>query len=108
MYGDVEKLHTDVNILGAGLYALSNQVQANRREARAGVAMAFAAANASMPSAPGRTSWAFNGATYKGEAAFGGSIAHRLDIAVPLAVTAGVALGARNSLAVRGGLQGEF
>ena len=61
-----------------------------------------------MPSAPGRTSWVVNGAFYKNAGAMAGTVAHRLPTAQPLAATAGVALGLRNSVAVRGGLMGEF
>jgi autotransporter adhesin len=104
----ITNLNNAVNSLGAGLSELASQVQANKREARQGVAIAFAGVNASMPSAPGRTSWVINAATYKGEAALAGSLAHRLDVAMPLAITAGVSVGMRNSVAVKGGLQGEF
>jgi hypothetical protein len=37
-----------------------------------------------------------------------GTLAHRLPTATPLAATAGISVGLRNSVAVRGGLIGEF
>jgi hypothetical protein len=61
-----------------------------------------------MPSAPGRTSWVANGATFRGKAGFGGSVAHRLDTAIPLAITAGYSYGGNNNQVARVGLQGEF
>ena len=62
----------------------------------------------SMPSAPGRTSWVANSATYKGAWAGGMALAHRLDTAVPLALSVGYAYGGDNSHGVRAGLGREF
>jgi hypothetical protein len=62
-----------------------------------------------MPSAPGKTTWATNGATYRGEWAGGVAVAHRLPTCcVPIAVTAGVAYAGESNLGVRAGLAGEF
>jgi hypothetical protein len=86
------------------LAAFTDQV---RKEARQGVASAMAMSTASMPSEPGRTSWTVNGAAFDGQAAWGGSVAHRLNFAVPFAVTAGFAVSYSNS-GGRIGLAGEF
>ena len=64
-------------------------------------------APASMPSAPGRTSWSLNAAEFHKVGAIGGSLAHRFDVPVPLAVTAGWSV-SHASASVRVGLQGEF
>jgi len=63
---------------------------------------------AAMPSATGRTSWAMNTAAFRGEFAFGGGLAHRLDTNVPVALTAGYAFGGGNNHGARVGLAGEF
>jgi hypothetical protein len=68
----------------------------------------MAMTTAPMPSRPGRTSWAVNGAAFMGEGAAGASLAYRLDTNEPLALTAGYAYGGGNAQGVRVGLQGEF
>jgi autotransporter adhesin len=92
----------------AGLSTAYGQINNNQKEARQGIAMAAALAQAPMPSSPGKTSWKFNNAVYKNAAATSISVAHRLPTRVPIAVTAGIAIGLRNSAIVSGGLQGEF
>ena len=72
------------------------------------LAAAIAMAYAPMPSQAGKTSWTANVGFFKGETAFGGSIAHRLDLDIPIALTAGYAYGGSDSHAARIGLQGEF
>lgn len=104
----VSQLSNSVNMLGYGLRSLSTQVQNNRQEARQGIAMAAAMSQAPMPSAPGKTSWKFNNSVYKNAAATSLSIAHRLPTRVPVAVTAGIAVGLKNSAIITGGMQGEF
>ncbi|MGA9600699.1 MAG: hypothetical protein WBS22_10715, partial [Methylocystis sp.] len=106
--GSIANLNNSVNILGANVAALNQQVFANQREARQGIAIAYAGVTAPMPSAPGRTTWIVNAGVYKNESAIAGSIAHRLDLPIPLALVAGVSVGTRNSVAAKGGLQGEF
>ena len=89
--------------------ALSRYAIETRKEARQGVAMAIAMATAPMPSAPGKTTWATNGATYRGEWAGGIAVAHRLPTCcIPIAITAGYAYGGDNNHGVRAGLAGEF
>jgi autotransporter adhesin len=92
----------------ADLGAINAQLAIDRTEARQGIAAAMALTTAPMPSRGGRTSWAVNAATFRGESAGGFSLAHRLDVAVPLAITGGYAFGGGNSHGGRIGLQGEF
>jgi hypothetical protein len=44
-----------------------------------------------MPSAPGRSAFAMNGATFAGESALGFSFAHHLNVGTPAVITAGYA-----------------
>ena len=98
-----------IGVLSNSINQLSNQVTANRKEARAGVAAAMALTSAPMPSAPGKTSWAGNTATYKGEYSVGFSFAHRLNTNIPVALTAGVAFSpGTNNVGGRVGMTGEF
>lgn len=103
---------TSLSALGlasaADLGAINSQMNINRTEARQGIAAAMALTTAPMPSAAGRTSWAVNAATFRGESAGGASIAHRLNTPMPLAVTGGYAYGGGTSHGARVGLQGEF
>lgn len=87
--------------------ALSGSIRNLRQEERAGVAAAMAMANATLPSAPGRLSYAANAATFRGAAALGGSVAYRLDTKVPLALTGGVA-GSSGYVGGRIGIMGEL
>jgi hypothetical protein len=96
-----------VAALSSQLANVQDVAYAARREARQGVAAAIALTTAAMPSAPGRTSWAVNAAAFDGEAGWGGSVAHRLNFAVPFSVTAGFAFAGSNS-GGRVGLSGEF
>jgi hypothetical protein len=68
----------------------------------------MALTTAPMPSAPGRTTWAINGAAFMGEKAAGASFAYRLDTREPLALTAGYAYGGGEAHGIRLGMQGEF
>ena len=105
-------IYTDV---GAALTALDQRIddvaayaREGRREARQGVAAAMAMTAAAMPSQPGKTSWSGNTATYKGEWAAGFAVAHRLDVAFPVAVNAGVSLAGNSFGGARFGVSGEF
>ncbi len=97
-----------VDAVESGLASLTDYAVDSRREARKGVAAAMAMTTAPMPSLPGRTSWAVNGATFRGEYGFGASLAHRLDTAVPMALTAGYAFAGDANHGVRLGVAGEF
>jgi autotransporter adhesin len=101
-----------LNSVAAGFQSqiggLQNEINSNQQEARRGIASAMAMTPASMPSAAGRTSWAMNTAAFRGEFAFGGGLAYRMDTHVPMALTAGYAYGGGNNHGARVGLAGEF
>src|SRR3546814_14744530 len=87
------------------LYAITDR---DRREAQLGTAAAVALVAATMPSEPGRTSYTFNLATFRGEQAAGASIAHRFNTDNPFAFTAGVSYAGRHNTAARIGVAGEL
>jgi hypothetical protein len=49
-----------------------------------------------------------NGATYRGEQAVGGGIAHRLNLEDPVALTAGFSYSGGKNTAFKFGVAGEF
>jgi hypothetical protein len=106
---------SQISALQSGQLALSGQVDSlfdlrrmDRRDTRQGIAAAVAIGNAAMPSGPGRTSYVFNGATFRGEYAVGGAISHRLNTVEPFAVTAGFSIAGNKNNAVKVGVAGEF
>ena len=62
-------------------------IEQNAQHADRGIAASAAMANIWMPSAPGRTTWAVNGAAFQSEIGGGISVAHRLNVSMPIAVT---------------------
>jgi autotransporter adhesin len=82
--------------------------RAERRNSRQGIAAAMAMGSASMPSAPGRTSYVVNAATYRGELAIGGSVMHRLSTASPFAISTAFSHASKGKNAARIGVAGEF
>jgi len=86
---------------------VSNQLHQQDIQNRHGIAIALVMTDASMPSAPGRTSWNVNTTEYKGEQALGGALAHRFDTSIPLAIHVGFAASG-STHTVSAGLQGEF
>ncbi len=76
------------------------------RDAQRGIASIAAAANPHFPSSPGRTSYASNVATYRGEVGFSAGLMHRFG--GDFAITAGVTYAGGNSTSVRAGVAGEF
>ena len=85
-----------------------SQLQSAAIRADRGIAAVAAMANVSMPSAPGKTTWALNGAMFQNELGGGLSVAHRLDVSVPVAVTGAYGNGGGNAHVGRVGLMGEF
>jgi hypothetical protein len=73
-----------------------------------GIAATAAMANTWMPSAAGRTTWAINGAAFQSEVGGGISVAHRLNLSMPIAVTAAYGNGGGSAHVGRVGLMGEF
>jgi hypothetical protein len=84
------------------------QAQQTATQAQRGVTAVSAMANIWMPSAAGRTAWAVNASTFQGEVGGGFSVAHRLNVSVPLAITAAYGNGAGSAHIGRVGLMGEF
>jgi autotransporter adhesin len=105
---DLGAMNQRIGALDDRVNALGAYAQESRKEARQGVAAAMAMSAAAMPSRPGKTSWAANTATYKGEWAAGFSVAHRLDVAIPVALSAGVSLNGSSFAGARVGVNGEF
>ena len=80
--------------LATAIGLTAHEVRRFREEAQRGIAAVAALPNPSMPSAPGRTSWAINGAvTSESAGAVGVGLAHRLDTAVPIMLTGSVGVG---------------
>jgi hypothetical protein len=84
------------------------QLQQDVTQSFRGTAAVAAMANISMPSAPGRTTWAINGAAFQSEFGGGVSLAHRLNLSMPVAVTAAYGNGGGTAHVGRVGLMGEF
>jgi autotransporter adhesin len=110
----VAALQSQVGSLTNSVQALNNSVgqlqtytQDARREARFGIAQAMAMTAAPLPSEPGKTSYAFNLATYHGRSATGLSMAHRFATEKPFAITGGISYSA-DTTAFRVGVAGEF
>ena len=124
--GDVTDIQTQVGTLGSRIDGLDTQIgalgnrlnafeasnaaalRADRIAARKGIAAAVAIGNASMPSAPGRTSYDFNLATFRGQQAVGGSLKHRLSTDDPIAISVGFSIAGRRDNTARIGVSGEF
>lgn len=108
----IDGLDTQIGALGSRLNAFEASseaaLRADRNAARRGIAAAVAIGSASMPSAPGRTSYDFNLATYRGQQAVGGSLKHRLATVDPIAVSVGFSIAGRGDNSARVGVSGEF
>ncbi|MEQ1652954.1 MAG: YadA-like family protein, partial [Hyphomicrobium sp.] len=89
----------------ATLFSVTNF---DRRDARRGTAAAIAEVPAPFPSEPGKTSYTFNLANFRGQQAMGLSLAHRFGSDTPFALTAGASYAGGRSTAVRVGVAGEF
>lgn len=94
--------------LGSRVDELFDLRQSDRKDTRQGIAAAVAMGQAPMPSAPGRTSYVMNGATFRGEQAVGASVLHRLDTTDPLAVGFGFSFAGNKNNAFKVGIAGEF
>jgi autotransporter adhesin len=108
LQNQVNGVQAQVNGVQTQIFGLEALARRSREESRQGVAAAVAMGSASMPSAPGRTTWAGNTSLFNGAVGVGGSVAHRLDTTIPLSVTAGYAYGGNRGHVARAGLEGEF
>ncbi|MCO5090116.1 hypothetical protein [Bosea sp. (in: a-proteobacteria)] len=106
--GNLAAIPVDLGALDQRIDGVAAFARDSRREARQGIAAAMAMTGAPLPSRPGKTSWAGNTAVYKGEWAAGFAVAHRLDVAIPIAINAGVSLTGNSFGGARFGLSGEF
>ncbi|MEL7447064.1 MAG: YadA C-terminal domain-containing protein [Pseudomonadota bacterium] len=97
--GRVETLEGQVSTL----FDLSNTID---RDAQRGIASIAAQANPHFPSEAGKTSYASNVATYRGEVGISAGLMHRFE--GDFAITAGVTYAGGNSTSVRAGIAGEF
>jgi autotransporter adhesin len=87
----------------AGAFDLAETID---QDAKRGIAAIAAQANPHFPSEAGKTSYASNVATYRGEVGVSLGLMHRLPGDV--AITAGVTYAGGNSTAIRAGIAGEF
>jgi len=87
------------------LFDLRNR---DRNDAQQGIAAAMALTQAPMPSSPGGVAYAANGATFRGEYAFGASLTYRLPIDAVMALTVGAAFAGSKNNGARVGIAGEF
>ena len=87
---------------------LFDLAQHERKQNRRGIAAAMAMADAPMPSAPGKTSYAAKSSTFRGEFAMSASLTHRLGTQSPFAVTAGVSHAGGKNTGATVGFAGEF
>lgn len=92
----------------ADLDQIRYDLNRDSHDARSGIAAAMAMGYAPMPSAPGRTSYALNGSTFRDAQAIGGALSHRLNTEEPFAITAAFAYAGHANNAVRFGVAGEF
>ena len=113
--GDVAQIDLRIDALesvagaqGAAIIDLRRRQDRDRTAMRQGVAAAIAIGNASMPSAPGRTSYDINVASFRGEQAVGVSLKYRLNLSDPTAVSVGFSSSGQRNQAARVGISGEF
>jgi hypothetical protein len=104
----IAALETLTGSESAAISQLSHQLAADRISARKGIAAAVAMGSAPMPSAPGRTSYDFNLATFRGQEAIGATLKHRLNTAEPVAISFGFSAAGHGNNAARFGVSGEF
>jgi autotransporter adhesin len=104
----IAALQSDQAAMSGRINTLFDLRDLDRTEMRKGVAAAVAMGHAAMPSAPGRTSFVLNGATFRDQAAVGGAFMHRLRGSVPLAIGGGFSFAGKGNNAFRAGVAGEF
>jgi autotransporter adhesin len=106
--GVATAIGTSIDGLNSQIDTLFDLRSQDRRDMKQGVASAVAITNAPMPSAPGRVTYAINGAAFRGEYAVGGSMMYRLNTESLMAVGLGVSSAGNKNTAVRVGVAGEF
>ncbi len=98
----------NVGQLQSTVSGLQNQITSNQQEARRGIVAAVAVAPVLMPSAPGKTTVAFNTGYYRGEAGVGVGVSHRLNFDTPTVVYGSYSNGGGNEHIGRAGMAVEF
>ena len=107
-YGNLASANVDMGQMSNDISNLKKTTSDIRKEARGGIAAAMAMAATPTPSAPGKTAWATNVATFSGRVAGSLSIAHRVDVDYPLIVNAAIGYSPGTPAGVRVGVSGEF
>ncbi|HKX89292.1 MAG TPA: hypothetical protein VJM13_08790 [Sphingopyxis sp.] len=87
---------------------LEHQMDRIDRSFRQGIAATIAMTPVQIPSAPGKFTYALNGAAYRGQYATGGSMMYRLNTKNPMAVGVGFSGAGGDNRSVRVGIAGEF
>ena len=104
--GQFSALSDRVTTLEGQVETLFDLTSTVDRDAQRGIASIAAQANPHFPSEPGKTSYASNVATFRGEVGISAGLMHRFE--GDFAITAGVTYAGGNSTAVRAGIAGEF
>jgi autotransporter adhesin len=90
------------------IYGLHTQIDANRNEARRGIAATAALAPAIMPSAPGKFTMSVNGGVFQDAYGVGLGVAYRLRTQMPAVVYGSYSNAGGNEHVGRAGLAVEF
>lgn len=106
--GNIATSDVDLNRMSADISELRGATSELRKESRQGIAAAMAMTAAPTPSAPGKTAWATNVSSFKGEMATSFAVAHTFDTSYPVTFNASLGYAPGGSAGVRMGLSGEF
>jgi autotransporter adhesin len=107
-FGNIASANVDIGQMQSDISSLKKATNDIRKEERRGIAAAMAMAATPTPSAPGKTAWATNVASFSGQVAGSLAVAHRIDIDYPLIVSAAVGYSPGAPAGVRFGVAGEF
>jgi len=107
-YGNIASADVDIGQMKSDISSLKRATDDIRREERRGIATAMAMAATPTPSAPGKTAWATNFASFSGQVAGSFAVAHRVDMDYPLILSAALGYSPGAPAGVRVGLAGEF
>jgi hypothetical protein len=106
--GQLQQGFSQLQLSAFQLQQAAAQMQQSVTQSYRGTAAVAAIGSISMPSAPGRTTWAINGAAFQNEIGGGISFAHRLNMNIPVAISASYGNGGGSAHVGRVGLMGEF
>jgi trimeric autotransporter adhesin len=108
MFGMKGPSQAEMLALNGRMGLLEGELDSLDRHFRQGIAATVAMTPVQIPSAPGKFSYALNGAAYRGALATGGSMMYRLNTDNPMAVGLGFSRAGGKNSAVRIGIAGEF